>query len=300
MTAETLLWLSLAIPAAGTLGIWAAGRVPNLREGVTLVTAIALCVVVGLLAEKVLTGARPSLILVETLPHAPIHLAVEPLGMMFALIASFLWIVNSIYSVGYMRGNKEAHQTRFYVCFAIAIASTMGIALAGNMFTLFLFYEVLTLSTYPLVTHKGNDEAQRAGWVYLGILLGTSICLLLTAIIVTYVQVGTLDFRAGGLLAGKVPDWLGALLLLLYMYGIGKAALMPMHPWLPAAMVAPTPVSALLHAVAVVKAGVFTVVKVVVYIFGVGYLAELPWSEWLVYVSGGSVLLASDRRANLG
>ncbi len=169
----------------------------------------------------------------------------------------------------------------------------MGIALAGNMFTLFLFYEVLTLSTYPLVTHKGNDEAQRAGWVYLGILLGTSICLLLTAIIVTYVQVGTLDFRAGGLLAGKVPDWLGALLLLLYMYGIGKAALMPMHPWLPAAMVAPTPVSALLHAVAVVKAGVFTVVKVVVYIFGVGYLAELPWSEWLVYVSGGSVLLAS-------
>ena len=293
MNAEMLLWLTLAVPAAGTLGIWATGRFANLREAVTLVTAVVLCVLVALLAEKVLGGARPSITLVETLPNAPIHLAVEPLGMMFALIASFLWIVNSIYSIGYMRGNQEAHQTRFYVCFAIAIASTMGIALAGNMFTLFLFYEVLTLSTYPLVTHKGNAEAQRAGWVYLGILLGTSICLLLTAIIITYVQVGTLDFKAGGILAGKAPEWLGALLLLLYMYGIGKAALMPMHPWLPAAMVAPTPVSALLHAVAVVKAGVFTVVKVVVYIFGVGYLADLPWTEWLVYVAGGTVLLAS-------
>lgn len=293
LESTNLLWLLLAVPAAGALLIWLTGRSPNLREGATLLTAVALCVLVGVLAERVLGGARPDLTLVETFPLAPVRLTVEPLGMMFALIASFLWIVNSVYSIGYMRGNEEKHQTRFYICFAIAISSTMGIAMAGNLFTLFLFYEVLTLSTYPLVTHKGNDEAQRAGWVYLGILLGTSICLFLSAILITYLQAGTLDFTAGGILKDKVAPWLGALLLLLYMYGIGKAALMPIHPWLPAAMVAPTPVSALLHAVAVVKAGVFCVVKIVVYVFGIDYLASLPWTEWLAWVAGGTVLIAS-------
>ena len=249
MTGETLLWLTIALPAAGTLAIWATGRVPNLREAVTLATAVALCVLVGLLAEQVLGGARPSLKLVETLPAAPVYLAVEPLGMMFALIASFLWIVNSIYSIGYMRGNGEKHQTRFYVCFAIAISSTMGIAFAGNLFTLFLFYEILTLSTYPLVTHKANEEAiaGRLGHISV-LLLGTSMVPAADRRSSwTWVEVGALDLQAdGGILRARSPTGSCALLLLfLHAYGIGKAALMPIHPWLPAAMVAPTPVSAL-------------------------------------------------------
>ena len=209
------------------------------------------------------------------------------------LVASFLWIVNSIYSIGYMRGNKEGHQTRFYVCFAIALASTMGLAFSANLLTLFVFYEALTLSTYPLVTHAGTEKAVRAGRVYLGILISTSIVLLLSAILITWQQTGTLTFVSGGILQGKVSDTLGLILLVMFMYGIGKAALMPIHPWLPAAMVAPTPVSALLHAVAVVKAGVFTVVKVIVYVFGLDYLQNLGGSEWLLYVSGATIVIAS-------
>jgi len=209
------------------------------------------------------------------------------------MVASSLWIVNSIYSIGYMRGNDEKHQTRFYVCFAIAIASTMGLAYSANLFTLFVLYEALTLSTYPLVTHAGTESAMRAGRVYLGILISTSIVLLLTAILVTWTQAGSLTFTKGGILQGKVSDTLGLILLVMFVYGIGKAALMPMHTWLPRAMVAPTPVSALLHAVAVVKAGVFTVVKVIVYIFGLDYLSGLSGASWLLYVSGATIIIAS-------
>ena len=127
---------------------------------------------------------------------------VEPLGMLFGLVASGLWIVTTIYSIGYMRGHHEVDQTRFYACFAVAISAALGVAFAANLLTVFIFYEVLTLSTYPLVTHHRTEEAMRAGRVYLGILLTTSICFLLPAIIWTYHLAGTLDFRPGGILTG--------------------------------------------------------------------------------------------------
>ncbi len=293
MSGETLLILTFAIPFVGTVLIGMSDGKPNQREAVTLVTAIGLFAVVVAIATRVFDGEKVQLLVVQEFPGIPLALEVEPLGMMFGLIASFLWIVNSVYSIGYMRANKEGYQTRFYMCFAIAIFSTMGIAFSANLFTLFIFYELLTLSTYPLVTHSGKPEAVRAGRIYLGILLTTSICLLLVGIVATQYVTGSIDFRVGGIMAGKVPDWLGGVLLFLYMYGIGKAALMPIHFWLPAAMVAPTPVSALLHAVAVVKAGVFTVVKVIVYTFGIDYLAALPWTQVLVYISGATIIIAS-------
>jgi multicomponent Na+:H+ antiporter subunit D len=161
------------------------------------------------------------------------------------------------------------------------------------LFTLFIFYEVLTLSTYPLVTHHGNEKAMRGGRVYLGILLTTSIAFLLLAVIWTWNIAGTLDFRPGGILAGRADDSVLLLLLALFAFGTGKAALMPFHRWLPAAMVAPTPVSALLHAVAVVKAGVFTVMKIAVYIFGIDLLSSTGISVWLMYVAGATILFAS-------
>jgi multicomponent Na+:H+ antiporter subunit D len=227
------------------------------------------------------------------LPGLSIAFTVEPLGLIFACIASFLWIINSLYSIGYMRANNEKNQTRFYVCFAIALTCTMAIAFSGNMMTLFIFYEALTLCTYPLVTHAGTDKAKKSGRVYLGILLSTSIGFLFLAIVWTWLIAGTLDFTPGGILEGKTSTFIIGVLLALYMFGIGKAALMPFHRWLPAAMVAPTPVSALLHAVAVVKAGVFTVVKVVVYIFGFDFLSGLGSADWLLYVSGFTILAAS-------
>jgi multicomponent Na+:H+ antiporter subunit D len=260
---------------------------------VTLVGTVLLFAAVAMLLAQVLGGARPEIGVLDILPGLTVAFAVEPLGMLFAVVAATLWMVNSLYSIGYMRANNEPRQTVFYVCFALAIAATMGIALAGNLFTLFLFYEMLTLVTYPLVTHHADEEAKAAGRMYLLTLLGASTLLLLPAIAWTGVATGTLDFQQGGTLAGTVTPLVMGILLALYVFGIAKAAVMPMHLWLPAAMVAPTPVSALLHAVAVVKAGVFSIVKVVVYIFGIDTLRETGAGEWLVYVAGFTVITAS-------
>ena len=293
MSTETALALTLLIPSLGGIAIACAGRHPNLREAMTLITASVLFAVVFGLLQDVLDGARPSLSLIEIMPGLPLALEIEPLGMLFGCVASGLWIINSLYSIGYMRGHDEPNQTRFYICFAIAIASSMGIAFAGNMFTLFIFYEILTLSTYPLVAHSQTAQARAGARIYIGLLIGTSIGFQLVAIIWTWFVAGTLDFTLGGILRDKIEPGLLPFLLALYMFGIGKAALMPFHRWLPAAMVAPTPVSALLHAVAVVKAGVFTVLKVVIYIFGIELLSETGASGWLVWVASFTLLAAS-------
>ena len=290
---ETHLALALAIPLLGGLGVFAFGRMPNLRETVTLVSAGLLFLNVIVILNAVLDGASPEISFISTMPGLDIAFKVEPLGMIFACVASSLWIINSLYSIGYMRGNREQNQTRFYVCFTIAIFAAMGIAFAENLLTLFIFYEVLSLSTYPLVTHKGNDAALRGGRIYLGILLGTSIGLFLPAIIWVWTVTGTTSFETGGILVGHVSAGMTAVMLFLFMYGIGKAALMPFHRWLPSAMVAPTPVSALLHAVAVVKAGVFSVLKVVVYIFGIDFLAQTGAAEWLTWIASFTFISAS-------
>lgn len=290
---ENLMLFAIGIPLAGALVIALFDKHPNLREAVTLVTATALCLTVFLLLGPVLGGAKPSAHIIDIAPGLALAFAVEPLGMLFALVASSLWIVNSIYSIGYMRANGEPRQTGFYVCFAVALGSTIGLAFAKNLFTLFLFYEALTLSTYPLVTHKQNQEAIRSGRIYLLLLLGTSLLLFLPAIIATWVLAGTLDFTPGGILAEKASAPVIAVLLALFVFGVGKAAVMPLHFWLPAAMVAPTPVSALLHAVAVVKAGVFTILKIATSIFGIETLSALNQSAWLTAVAGATVILAS-------
>ncbi|MDX1655371.1 MAG: monovalent cation/H+ antiporter subunit D family protein [Candidatus Competibacteraceae bacterium] len=293
MTPQSAILFALALPLVAAVLIAVYGRYPNLREAMTLVASGLLLLTTASLAPVVLAGERPAVELLELLPNLSITFTVEPLGMLFALVASLLWPINSLYSIGYMRGNFEAHQTRFYIYFAVSLSATMGVAFAGNLLTLFICYEVLSLATYPLVTHKGTPDAIRAGRVYLGLLLSTSIVLFLFAILWTWWRVGTLDFTPGGILAGEVAGWELGVLLVLYMYGIGKAALMPFHRWLPAAMVAPTPVSALLHAVAVVKAGVFSVVKVIVYVFGLEWLSGAGVAGWLPWVAGFTILAAS-------
>ena len=303
MSSANAILAALALPLVGALGIALAARIgSNVREAVTLLTASALAWTVWGLLPELMAGGRPSARLFEVVPGIEIAFRVEPLGMLFAALASLLWIINSIYSIGYMRGNRESHQTRFYIFFAIALSATMGVAFADNLFTLFLFYELLTLSTYPLVSHKGDAKTVQSARTYLGILLTTSIGLFLPAIIWTYFVAGTGTFTPGGILEGKLEGPAVGLLLGLFVFGIGKAAVMPVHRWLPAAMVAPTPVSALLHAVAVVKAGVFTVTKVIVYIFGIDFLFAEPSGGWLLYVTAFTVIAASVvalRQSNL-
>ena len=294
MNPETAILAALTAPLAGALLIGLAGRVnDNLREAMTLLTAVVLIACVWSLLPEIFAGERPGVRIGEVLPGIDVAFRVEPLGMLFAAMASGLWLVNSVYSIGYMRGNREKHQTRFYVMFAVSLAAATGIAFSANLFTLFLFYEMLTLSTYPLVAHKGDAATVRSARVYLGILISASIGLLLPAIIWTYAAAGTGDFTEGGILRGHVAGPEVGLLLGLFVFGAAKAAIMPVHRWLPAAMVAPTPVSALLHAVAVVKAGVFTILKIIVYVFGVDFLFAEPSSAWLFFAASFTILAAS-------
>ncbi|UYV36148.1 proton-conducting transporter membrane subunit [Rhodobacteraceae bacterium D3-12] len=285
--------LSMLIPGVATVGNIVLRNRENLRDGMTLAAAMATFASVLVVLVNEGNGTSEKMLLAEVMPGIEIAFHVEPLGLMFALIASGLWILTHLYGIGYMRGNNEKDHARFFACFSFAIASVMGLAFSANMFSLFLFYEMLTISTYPLVAHKGTAEAVRGARTYLGILMGTSIALLLVGVIWTWALAGTLDFRLGGILDGKVAGIMVPILLALYAFGIGKAALMPFHRWLPAAMVAPTPVSALLHAVAVVKAGVFTMLKVGVYIFGIDFLAETGASEWLMWLAAFSIVAAS-------
>ena len=293
MNPEMTVLACVALPLLAPALITALRRWPNPREAVTLLTSGCLFLLVASLHDDVLRGARPAIDLLEPLPGLRIGFEVEPLGMLFALLASFLWMVTSVYSIGYLRSHHEWRQTSYYSFFAVALGSCIGIAFAGNLFTLFIFYELLTLSTYPLVTHAGDDAAREGGRMYLGYLLGSSVILLLLALVWTWSLTGTLDFRSGGILEGAVTPGIASILLILFIFGIGKAAVMPFHLWLPAAMVAPTPVSALLHAVAVVKAGVFTILKVAIYIFGLDFLAEIPATQWLMYMAAATILLAA-------
>jgi multicomponent Na+:H+ antiporter subunit D len=293
MSPETTIQLALLLPLAAVALTLFFSRHPNIRETAILLCGGATFYTLATLLPTVLAGGRPTFSLLEVIPGLSIQFTVEPLGMLFSLVASGLWVVVTLYCIGYMRTHDEKHQTRFYCCFGIAIFAAVGVALSGNVFTLFVFYEILTVSTYPLVTHHGTEKAMHGGRIYMGVLLSTSIAFLLLAIILTWFIAGTLDFRDGGILAGKASNLTLGLLLGLYAFGTGKAALMPFHRWLPAAMVAPTPVSALLHAVAVVKVGVFTILKVVVYIFGIDLLASTGISVWLMYVAAFTIIAAS-------
>ncbi len=293
MSGSTAILVSIALPLLGMPFIALTSRSPNVREAIGLIAAVLTFGTVISLLPSVMDGALPAAHIIDVMPGLSLAFQVEPLGMIFALIASGLWIVTTVYAIGYMRGHHEENQTRFFVFFAFAISAALGVAFARNMFTLFIFYEILTLSTYPLVTHHRSEDAMRAGRIYMGILMSTSVGFLLLGMVWTWQLTGTLEFAPGGILTGKASEGIVIVLLGLYAFGTGKAALMPFHRWLPAAMVAPTPVSALLHAVAVVKAGVFTIMKVVIYLFGTDLLSNAGLSEWLTYIAGFTILVGS-------
>ena len=293
MSEQAALIGVVVVPLLGALAVMLAGSRPNLREAMSLAAGVILLALVVRLLPRALSGDWPAAVLAEPIPGLSLAVSAEPLGVLFGLIASFLWIVTTVYSIGYMRGHAEAHQTRFYTFFAVAMGCTMGVAFADNLFTLFVFYEVLTLSTYPLVTHAGTQEARQGGRTYLGILMATSMGFLLLAVVWTWKLTGNVSFTSGGILGGAASPLVIGVLFALYVFGIGKAALMPFHRWLPAAMVAPTPVSALLHAVAVVKAGVFAILKITVYIFGLDLLRDTGVTDWLLWVAAFTILVAS-------
>ena len=213
--------------------------------------------------------------------------------MLFACVASSLWIVTSAYSMGYMRGLKEHSQTRYFVFFALALSATIGVAFSANLLTLYLFYEMLSLATYPLVTHHQDREAKASGRKYLTYILGTSIGMVLPAMLICYHLTGTLEFSSQGFLAGACNRGLAGVLLISFIFGFAKAGIMPFHGWLPAAMVAPTPVSALLHAVAVVKVGVFSIVRILTGVFGTDFLSQYDFGMIVCAIASATIIVAS-------
>ncbi|RLB82689.1 MAG: monovalent cation/H+ antiporter subunit D family protein [Deltaproteobacteria bacterium] len=273
--------------------ILVSSRASNVREGWTFVAATAKFLIVLSMLPTILKGTEIVYTVVEFLPGAAIKFRVDALGMLFAIVSSSLWIVTSAYSIGYMRGLKEHSQTRYFCFFAFALSSTIGVAFSANLLTLYLFYEMLSLATYPLVTHHQDLEARSSGRKYLLYIMGTSIGLALPAMLICYNLAGTLEFSKQGFLAGTASKPLLGLLLFMLIFGFAKAAIMPLHAWLPAAMVAPTPVSALLHAVAVVKVGVFSVVRVLTGVFGTNLLLSLDFSPFIIFVASVTILVGS-------
>lgn len=275
-------------------------RSPNLRESWTFIAAIIKFGIVASMVPVVLGGTDIVFQVVEVLPGLPIAFRVDAFGILFALVSSFLWVVTSVYSVGYMRGLEEHAQTRYFCYFALSLSAAIGVAFSANLLTLYLFYEMLSLSTYPLVTHHQDPEARSSGRKYLLYTVGSSIGLVLPAMLVVWHLTGDLTFTPQGVLAGKASTGVLTVLLLLFIFGFAKAAVMPFHSWLPAAMVAPTPVSALLHAVAVVKVGVFSIFRVITGIFGADLLrdSDLGWIivtvASITIITGSLIALSQD------
>lgn len=284
--------VTIAIPLLAAVLIPIVGRHENIREAVTITAAVAMLGSVLAMLPAVLSGSRITISLLSMVPGGDLALRVDAFGMVFALTAAVLWLLNSFYAIGYMRSLKEHAQTRFFFCFAVAIAAAVGIAFSENLLTLFVFYETLTIITYPLVVHVETPAAMKAGRKYLAYLLVGGIALL-AAVIVTYALTGTTAFVPGGFLAGSGPALVLQVLFLLFMVGFVKAAWMPLHGWLPAAMVAPTPVSAFLHAVAVVTAGVFGVVRIAGWVYGMDLMASLGLGVFLAAIASFTIVTGS-------
>ncbi len=276
--------------AASFLILLTGQRYRNLRETWTLLAAGMKFFLVASLVAPILEGRSVECTLLTLVPGLSLQLRVDAFGLIFGLLSSSLWILTSIYSIGYMRSLREHAQTRYFFCFALALSASVGIAFAANLLTLFLFYELLSIATWPLVAHKETPEALAAGRKYLVYTLTSGTMIFFSAAAIFH-QTGTLDFTAGGFLAGKVSSPMLPILFVTLLFGFGvKAAIMPIHEWLPSAMIAPTPVSALLHAVAVVKAGVFGCLRVILYIFGPGLLGDLEVWAPLAFVLSFTIL----------
>jgi multicomponent Na+:H+ antiporter subunit D len=286
--------LAVGVAVLAALAVIVLNGRERIRDAVSPVAACAMFAIVASMAPTVLAGGTVELRLFEVLPGIDFAFRVDALGMVFATVSSLLWILAAIYSIGYMRHLNEHAQTRFFACFAASLAAAVGGAFAANLFTLVIFYEVLSLVTYPLVYHHEDHEAWEGSRKYLVYLMGASKSVLLAALALTYSMAGSLDFAEGGLLARvDAPAALLTIVYFCYLFGFAKAAVMPMHAWLPSAMVAPTPVSALLHAVAVVKMGVFCVLRVVFHVFGTGLMGGLGLGIATAYLVSFTILMAS-------
>jgi len=269
------------------------GDRPNLREFWSILAGVIKFSIVISMVPAIFAGHTIEYTLVTFYQGIDIKFRVDAFGLLFGTVSSFLWIITTFYSIGYMRSSKEHAQTRYFTCFAISLSSTVAVAFSANLITLFVFYEILSLATVPLVGHKETPEALEGARKYFLYLLSLSKTLLLAGIIIVYMVAGTTDFQSHGLLRSQPGSTLLFVGFFLFLFGFAKGAVMPVHNWLPSAMVAPTPVSALLHAVAVVKVGVFSILRVVFHIYGVDLMSRMNLGITAAYVVSFTIVIAS-------
>jgi multicomponent Na+:H+ antiporter subunit D len=290
------LLLAILTPLLGAGLVMATGKRPNVREACSFVAALVLFIITASLVPAVHAGRMLRFTVFELLPGLSISLRADALSMIFAVAASFLWIVTVFYSAGYMRSLHEHAQTRFNTCFALALFGAIGCAFADNLLTLYLFYEIVSVCTYPLVAHHQDEESYEGAKKYLTYLTTTAKGLILPAMVLIYVLSGTLDFATNvhtGIIPAGVHNGVVTVLYICCILGFAKNGVMPLHNWLPSAMVAPTPVSALLHAVAVVKVGVFSTVRVMLHVFGVDLMDRLNLGLPTAYFVSITILVGS-------
>ncbi|MCS5551483.1 MAG: monovalent cation/H+ antiporter subunit D family protein [Gammaproteobacteria bacterium] len=289
--------LAVLVSTVGAFFIIATRKNPNFREAWSIFAGVLkLVIVLSMIPAVVYDKTIISYSLFTILPGIEIGFRVDAFGLLFAMGASLLWIATSFYSIGYMRSTNEHSQTRYFACFAVSLSATIGVAFSANLFTMFLFYEILTIITYPLVAHKGTPEAKAGGRKYAIYLLGAAKVFLVAAIILTYNLTGTLEFSKDGIfpeIVQSVNPELLYIIFVLFFFGFAKSAVMPFHSWLPAAMVAPTPVSALLHAVAVVKTGVFTVLRIIFFVFGADLMMDIGVDVFVITFASFTIIIAS-------
>ena len=289
---------TVAAPFLGALIVIALRKHPNARESGSFIAGVATFLMAIINLPSVFNGQTVTLTLAVMSSHPELRLEfwADGLGLLFASLASLLWIITTVYSTGYMRGPNEHSQTRYFACFALVIGATMGVSLAQNLLTLFIFYEILTVATYPLVVHKETEEAFQAGRKYLVYTLsgGAAVLVGMLALLgagggaaITFVPGGNQTIGSISLEFARV-----AFVLLFFGFGV-KAALVPEHGWLPSAMIAPTPVSGLLHAVAVVKAGVFGLLRVMLFLFGPTLMAMLGMQNLVIAIAVITILVGS-------
>ncbi len=267
------------------------GRNTNWRRFWMLSAATIKMIVVLSMLPGSLRGVVYTFDLVDFTGGIGLGFRADALGMFFALVSSSLWVATTVYAIGYMRDDEK--RVRFFGFFALCVSTTVGIAFAENLLTFFLFYEMLTICTYPLVIHYETPEALSAGRTYLTYtLIGGAFVLVGTVMV--HDATGTLSLGHPGILDASIsPGRLGVIFALLIAGFATKTALMPLHGWLPRAMVAPTPVSALLHAVAVVKAGAFGIVRTVYNVFGIELLDDLGFALPLAALAAVTIIVAS-------
>lgn len=289
-----LLVLMTGIPFAAAFLLPFARDRPDLREAVSLIAAGLTFLACVLSLPSAFAPTPASTPLLAVLPGLSMQLSGDALGLLFAALASLLWIITTVYSIGYMRGLQEHAQARYYACFAICIGAVMGLALSTNLFSLFVFYEILAIAAYPLVAHTETVDALAAGRKYL-IYTQSGGVAVLAGMMALLATGNTLEFVAGGNPAiAAVPHDFAVLAFVLLMAGFGvKAALVPLHGWLPTAMVAPTPVSGLLHAVAVVNAGVFGLLRLMLYLYGPDLMLQLGLRNLVLAVAVVTILVGS-------